>query len=54
MPPLTRSDLADLARYPASLQHAATALWATPDAGPIRPHRHPEPIKTTTPNQGLT
>jgi hypothetical protein len=27
MPSLTRSDLSDLARYPASLRSAARALW---------------------------
>ena len=38
MPLLTRSDLSDLARYPASLRSAARALWgaelATARSGP--------------------
>ena len=38
MPSLTRSDLSDLARYPASLRSAARALWgaelATARSGP--------------------
>lgn len=45
MPTLTQSDLSDLARYPASLQLAARALWggslgavaATPLARPSTP-----------------
>lgn len=32
MPYLTRSDLSDLARYPASLRSAARALWGSADA----------------------
>jgi len=33
MPLLTRSDLSDLARYPASLRSAARALWGVEGAG---------------------
>jgi hypothetical protein len=38
---LTKSDLADLDRYPASLQQAALALWGRDVAGRVQIKRQP-------------
>lgn len=56
MPNLTQSDLADLARYPASLRSAARALWgnglATDRSDPTHHARAGEARRAATPPVG--